>query len=136
MKRVLLSIGFIASLGAAVWVVQFVQNWTVHARTSRLNEDTENLFVALQKFKEHVGCYPNGSNAEIAKSLKGQNPKNVIILVGRKNETNDKGEIIDPWGTPLRIYFSGESILVRSAGQNKRFDDSTVEECDDFIRSN
>ena len=66
----------------------------------------------------------------------GQNAKNVIILVGRKNEVNEKGEFVDPWGTALRIYFSDAAVLVRSAGPNRRFDDSTVMEADDFIRSN
>ena len=47
-----------------------------------------------------------------------------------------KGEIVDPWGSPLRIYFAGEGILVRSAGPNKRFDDSTAVAPDDYYRSN
>ncbi|MEK7781311.1 MAG: hypothetical protein AAB370_07405, partial [Verrucomicrobiota bacterium] len=79
---------------------------------------------------------PVGGNAEVAKALQGDNSKNIIILVGRKTELNEKGEYVDPWGTPLRIYFSQENILIRSAGANRRFDDSTVLEADDFIRSN
>ena len=66
----------------------------------------------------------------------GGNPKSLIILVGRKQNVNSKGEIVDPWGTPLRIYFSGEGVLVRSAGPNKRFDDSTVLNSDEYYRSN
>ena len=58
------------------------------------------------------------------------------ILVGRKTEVNEKGEYVDPWGTPLRIYFSDNGVLVRSAGPNRRFDDSTSMEFDDFVRSN
>jgi hypothetical protein len=96
----------------------------------------DNLFAALQKYKERVGSYPVGSNAEVAKALQGANSKNVIVIVGRKNEVNDKGEFEDPWGTPLRIYFSDVGVLIRSAGPNRRFDDSTVLEADDFIRSN
>jgi hypothetical protein len=49
---------------------------------------------------------------------------------------NAKGEFIDPWGTALRIYFSDNGVLVRSAGPNRRFDDSTSIDCDDFFRSN
>ena len=101
-----------------------------------MNDNIENLFVALQKYKECVGTYPVGGNAEVAKALKGQNPKNVIILVGRKTELNDKGEFMDPWGTPIRIYFSDTGILIRSAGPNRRFDDSSSMEFDDLIRSN
>ncbi len=79
---------------------------------------------------------PKCGNAEVAKALQGKNPKNVIILVGRKTELNDKGEFMDPWGTPIRIYFSDTGILIRSAGPNRRFDDSTSMEFDDLIRSN
>jgi hypothetical protein len=108
----------------------------LNASTSKFNIDVENLFVGLQQFKEHVGSYPTGNNADILKALQGQNSKNLIVLVGRKSDLNSKGEIIDPWGTPLRIYFSGTGILIRSAGPNRRFDDSTVTACDDYFRSN
>jgi hypothetical protein len=118
------------------YAFQAWKSLSVAARTKSLNEDVVNLFDALQKYKEHVGAYPAGGNVEVAKALKGQNSKNVIVLVGRKNQMNEKGEFVDPWGTPLRIYFSDVGILVRSAGPNRRFDDSTVQECDDFIRSN
>jgi len=83
-----------------------------------------------------VGAYPLGSNAEIVKSLNGKNAKNLIILIGRKNDLNEKSEFVDPWGTPLRIYFSDNGVLVRSAGANRRFDDSTVLNNDDYYRSN
>jgi hypothetical protein len=136
MKRFLLVVGLVTVLAGVGWTFQAWKTWRVNARTAKFNEDVENLFVGLQKYKEHVGAYPIGGNAEVAKALKGQNPKNIIILVGRKNELNEKGEFVDPWGTPLRIYFSDNGILVRSAGPNKRFDDSTVMECDDFFRSN
>ena len=108
----------------------------MNARTAKFNEDIENLFTALQKYKERVGVYPVGGNSEVAKALQGANSKNVIVIVGRKNDLNEKGEFVDPWGTPLRIYFSDIGVLIRSAGPNRRFDDSTVMEADDFIRSN
>jgi hypothetical protein len=60
----------------------------------------------------------------------------VIIVVGRQLDLNEKGEFIDPYGTPLRVYFSDSGIMIRSAGPNKRFDDSNVEDCDDCFRSN
>jgi hypothetical protein len=136
MKKILIVIGLVAVIGGIVWASRAWNTWQVNARTAKFNEDVENLFVGLQKFKETVGAYPVGGNADIAKAMKGNNAKNVIILVGRKNELNEKGEIVDPWGTPLRIYFSDNGVLIRSAGPNRRFDDSTVMEADDFIRSN
>ena len=136
MKKILIAIGVVTIAVGIVWGSRAWTTWQVNARTAKFNEDVENLFIGLQKFKETVGAYPLGSNAEVAKALKGNNSKNVIILVGRKNDLNEKGEIVDPWGTPLRIYFSDLGVLIRSAGPNRRFDDSTVMEADDFIRSN
>ncbi len=123
-------------LVAAGWAFQAWNTFQVNARTAKFNEDVDNLFYALQQYKERVGSYPVGNNAEVARALLGNNPKSLIILVGRKQNLNTKGEFVDPWGTPLRIYFAGEGVLVRSAGPNKRFDDSTVLNSDDYYRSN
>jgi type II secretory pathway pseudopilin PulG len=136
MRRILVVVGLITVLAGAGWVYQTVTTFHASAKTSQFNADVDNLFRALQQYKEHVGSYPSGSNAEISKALKGRNSRNLIILSSSKENLNDKGEYIDPWGTPLRIYFSGDGVLVRSAGPNKRFDDSTVLNSDDYYRSN
>jgi hypothetical protein len=136
MKKIMIAIGVCTVAFGVLWASRAWSTLRANARTAKFNEDVENLFIGLQKYKERVGAYPIGSNAQVAKALQGNNEKNVIILVGRKNEVNEKGEFVDPWGTPLRIYFSDTGVLVRSAGANRRFDDSTVLEADDFIRSN
>jgi len=136
MKRILVIAIVLLSLGGVIWLTHCFSTWQLNANTSKFNIDVENLFVGLQQFKEHVGSYPTGNNADILKALQGQNSKNLIVLVGRKSELNSKGEIVDPWGTPLRIYFSGTGILIRSAGPNRRFDDSTAATGDDYFRSN
>lgn len=136
MKKIIAAIGVLAVVVGIVWAGRAWSTFQVNAKTAKFNEDVENLFIALQKYKERVGSYPIGGNAEVAKALEGNNPKNVIIIVGRKTEMNEKGEFVDPWGTPLRIYFSDNGVLIRSAGPNRRFDDSTVINADDFIRSN
>jgi hypothetical protein len=136
MKKIMIAIGVFTVAFGVLWGTKAWSTLRANARTAKFNEDVENLFIGLQKYKERVGSYPIGSNAQVAKALQGNNEKNVIILVGRKNEVNEKGEFVDPWGTALRIYFSDAGVLVRSAGPNRRFDDSTVIEADDFIRSN
>jgi hypothetical protein len=136
MKKVLVGIGVLTVVFGVIWASKAWTTLRANARTSKFNEDIENLFVGLQKYKERVGVYPVGGNAQVAKALQGDNSKNIIILVGRKTELNEKGEYVDPWGTPLRIYFSDVGVLIRSAGPNRRFDDSTVMEADDFLRSN
>ncbi|HTD65376.1 MAG TPA: hypothetical protein VK846_02455, partial [Candidatus Limnocylindria bacterium] len=100
------------------------------------NAEVDNLFEAFHQYKTHVGSYPMGTSAEIAKSLlEGNNPKKIIILAVKKAELNSKGEIIDPWGTPLKIYFANNEVLIRSAGPNKQFDDSKSGLIDDYYRS-
>ncbi len=138
MRKIFVAIGVITILVGSLWAARAWNTLRVNARTHEFNTDVEDLFTALQKYKERVGSYPTGGNLEVSKALQGANAKNVIIIVGssRKNNVNDKGEIVDPWGTPLRIYFSDTGVLIRSAGPNRRFDDSTVIDADDFIRSN
>ena len=136
MKRILIIIGLVTVLAGVGWAFQTWNTIRANAKTAQFNEDVDNLFYALQQYKERIGSYPVGSNAEVARALMGNNSKNLMILVGRKKDLNTKGELIDPWGMPLRIYFSGEGVLVRSAGPNKRFDDRTVRNPDDYYRSN
>jgi hypothetical protein len=136
MKKILLAIGVLTIAAGILWAGRAWNTLQVNARTASFNEEVDNLFNALQKFKERVGSYPVGGNSEVAKALNGSNSKNVIVLVGPKIHLNDKGEYIDPWGTPLRIYFSDTGVLIRSAGPNRRFDDSTVMDADDYYRSN
>ena len=96
MRKFIVAVGLVAVLVGGGYLVKAWTNMRIQARTTKLNEDVENLFSALQKYKEHVGSYPIGGNAEVAKALKGKNPKNVIILVGRKNDLNEKEDFVDP----------------------------------------
>ncbi len=138
MRQIFIAVGIVTIAIGVLWAGRAWNTLRVNARTAQFNTDVEDLFTALQKYKERVGTYPTGGNIEVSKALQGANSKNVIIIVGsaRKNNVNEKGEIVDPWGTPLRIYFSDTGVLIRSAGPNRRFDDSTVIDADDFIRSN
>jgi hypothetical protein len=136
MKKILIAVGVVTIAVGILWAGRAWNTLQVNARTANFNDQVDNLFTALQKYKERVGSYPVGSNLEICKALNGANNKGVIVLLGTKMHLNDKGEFVDPWGTPLRIYFSENGILIRSAGPNRRFDDSSVMDCDDYIRSN
>jgi hypothetical protein len=136
MKKFFVKVGIIGGVVAGIWLVYVIASVRVNARMSKLSADIENLFTGLQEYREHVGSYPTGNNAQIVKALRGQNQKNVIILVNRKSDLNDKGEIVDTWSTPLRFYFSDTSVLIRSAGPNGRFENSVAPECDDLFWSN
>lgn len=136
MKKIMIAIGILTVIVGVGWASRAWTTLRANAKTAKFNDDVENLFSALQKYKERVGAYPVGGNLEVAKALMGGNAKNIIVIVGNKNQVNEKGEFVDPWGTALRIYFSDLGVLIRSAGPNRRFDDSTVMDADDFIRSN
>jgi hypothetical protein len=136
MRKVLLVVALVAAMLVSGWAYTSYNKFRAATDMRQFNEDVNDLFDSLQKYKERAGSYPAGNNAEIVKCLQGNNPKNIIIVVGHKKNFNTKGELIDPWGTPFRIYFAGEGILIRSAGPNKRFDDSTVPNSDDYYRAN
>ena len=129
----------IAVVAAGVLVVSFMaKGWTpakrIDDRTSKFNADADNLILGLQQYKEFVGTYPSGNNISIAKALLGQTDKKVLILAVRRSNINDKGEILDPWGTPYQFYFSHNEVMIRSAGPNKVMEDSSVATADDLYR--
>jgi hypothetical protein len=136
MRKILIVIGVLTIAVGIIWAGRAWSTFRVNAKTARFNEDVDSLFFALQKYKEQVGGYPAGGNLEVAKALMGSNSKKVIVIVGNRIRVNEKGEFVDPWGTPMRMYFSDVGALIRCAGPNRRFDDSTVIDADDYIRSN
>jgi hypothetical protein len=138
MRKIFIAVGVVTIAVGILWAGRAWNTLRVNARTAQFNANVDDLFTALQKYKERVGTYPTGGNLEVSKALQGSNSKNVIVIVGssHKDNVNEKGEFIDPWGTALRIYFSDTGVLIRSAGPNRRFDDSTVMDADDYIRSN
>ena len=79
MKKFLLIVGVVGLVIAAGWGVKAFTTVQAKARNARLSSDVESLFDGLQKYKEFVGAYPKGGNAEIAKALTGQNEKKVTV---------------------------------------------------------
>jgi len=109
--------------------------WRTEEKLAKFNADAENLILGIQQYREFTGSYPTGNNAAIARALLGRTEKKVLILAVRKSDMNDKGEILDPWGTPLRFYYSENEVLIRSAGPNKVWEDSALPSADDLYRS-
>lgn len=121
-------------VGGVVWAAKAWSFRRVDAKVAKFNADCDSLIMGIQQYKEFVGTYPTGNNITIAKSLLGQTDKKVLILAVRKSDMNDKGEILDPWGTPLQFYFSHNEVMIRSAGANKVWQDSAVQLSDDLYR--
>ncbi len=134
MKRIIALVLIVMCVSGVLWVAK---GWTLKradAKVAKFNSDCDNLILGIQQYKEFVGTYPTGANATIAKALLGQTEKKVLILAVRRSDLNDKGEIVDPWGTPFQFYFSHNEVLIRSAGPNKVWEDSAIGSADDLYR--
>jgi hypothetical protein len=135
MKKTFVVVVLLVAINGALWVAK---GWTVRRldpKITKFNQDSENLILGIQQYREFVGTYPEGNNINIAKALLGQTDKKVLILAVRRNDLNDKGEITDPWGTPLQFYFSHNEVMIRSAGPNKIWEDSAIPFADDLYRT-
>ncbi len=95
-----------------------------------LERTLERVRFALRDFRTAVGENPVGTNAEITRSLLGDNLKQVKVPVPDGSTLNADGELCDPWGTPYFFHqISGKEMEVRSAGADKRMwtDDDRME---------
>jgi hypothetical protein len=135
MNRALPIVVLLLVAGVAVWFVRDRIRLRPDPQVEQFQTDADNLITGLQQYKEFVGKYPEGNLVEIARALSGQTEKKVLILATSKNQKNAKGEIIDPWGTPLQFYFAQNGVMIRSAGPNKVFEDSRVRAADDLYRT-
>jgi len=136
-KEPLLPIG-IAAIVAALAAALVTGCGYVTAKSdpaAQFNNNAENLILGLQQYKEFTGAYPVGNNVSITRAMQGKNDKKVLILSIRQTDLNDKGEIVDPWNTPFRFYFSGDEVLIRSAGPNRVWEDDVSPLADDLYRS-
>jgi hypothetical protein len=135
-KKVAQILFILVAIGGAVWGYFEFRKWQSKQNERTLGTEVDQLFEAFHKYKQIVGKYPQGSNAEIAKSIReGDNEKHLMIMAVKDSQLNAKGEIVDPWGTPLKIYFAQNEVLIRSAGPNKQFEDAKVATSDDYFRS-
>ncbi|HEV2394599.1 MAG TPA: hypothetical protein VG146_19785 [Verrucomicrobiae bacterium] len=134
MKRLITIMLVVLGVAGVLWVAK---GWTLKradAKVAKFNADCDTLILGIQQYREFTGSYPTGNNAQITKALLGQTERKVLILAVRRADLNDKGEIVDPWGTPLRVYFSNDEVLIRSAGPNKAWEDSAIGTADDLYR--
>lgn len=134
-KRIAQILFILVALGGATWGYFAVRKWQSQQNERTLSAEVDQLFEAFHKYKQIVGHYPQGSNSEIAKSIReGNNEKHLMIMAVKDAQLNAKGEIVDPWGTPLKIYFAQNEVLIRSAGPNHQFEDAKGPS-DDYFRS-
>ncbi len=67
-----------------------------------------------------MGENPVGTNAEIMHALMGHNPRQAMLGPPDGQTLNDKGELVDPWGTPYFFHqLSRDRMEVHSAGPDR-----------------
>ena len=135
MKKAIAIAVIVLGFAGVLWVAKAWTPWRTDRKILKFNVDADTLILGLQQYREFVGTFPTGNNLTIAKALLGRSDKKVLILAVRKNDMNDKGEILDPWRTPLRFYFADNEVMIRSAGPNKVWEDSDVQTADDLYRT-
>ena len=88
----------------------------------------DNARVVIHNYNAAFGENPVGDNSEITAALLGKNPKQIKFISEESGlRVNDKGEMIDAWGTPFFFHqLSAKLMEIRSAGEDKKmwtFDD-------------
>ncbi len=85
------------------------------------------LKLSFSAYRKSVGELPIGDNKSIALQLLGANSRSQKFINEKGDHLNADGELIDPWGTPLKFKLlntsEGQSLEIRSAGANRQFGD-------------
>jgi hypothetical protein len=82
----------------------------------------QNMRSAVRDYGARFGGNPFGNNREITAKLNGGNPKQIVFLKEEDGmRINQRGELIDNWGTPLFFHqISGTEMEIRSAGPDRK----------------
>ncbi len=99
-----------------------------------IDVETAQIRAALDAYQATFGAFPVGETSAVFRALRGDNPRKIVFLQCRAESVSPDGGVLDPWGTPYKVYFSGKEPLIRSAGPNKQFDGSAQKQFDDYIR--
>ena len=81
----------------------------------------DNVRSAIHNYGSMFNGNPVGVNSEITSQLNGHNPKQANFIRPEAGmRINDRGELVDPWGTPYFFHqLSGTEMQIRSAGPDK-----------------
>lgn len=83
-------------------------------------EEIENVRAMFTNYVARMGEIPIGTNAEIMKSVMGENRDRITLGPPHGQGLNEAGELVDRWGTPYFFHqMAKDSMEVRSAGPDK-----------------
>jgi type II secretory pathway pseudopilin PulG len=79
--------------------------------------------TAIEAYDTEYSEMPDASNnAHLIKVLSGDNPRKIEFISIKSSELSPDGQVLDEWGTPLRIYIDVYTkIHVTSAGRDQIF---------------
>jgi hypothetical protein len=90
------------------------QNPSIAAAFDQIN-------LMFRDYRTITGENPVGTNAEIMKAIMGGNPKSAMLGPPQGQQVNDRGELLDHWGTPYFFHQLSKDLMeIRSAGEDQR----------------
>lgn len=69
----------------------------------RVFNEVRSLRVAIEQYKSEYGQYPTGTDLQISKVLRGENPNNIVFIDWRLDQITEEGLLLDPWNHPYRF---------------------------------
>ena len=91
------------------------------ATLENVRQAIEDLDLVIRDFRSALGGNPVGDNAEITRSLRGNNLKQLKLKLPDNSPLNAEGELCDIWGTPYFFHqLSGKHMEIRSAGPDRK----------------
>ena len=80
----------------------------------------ESLRMVFRNYGQRFKGNPVGNNQEITAALAGDNPAGAHFLDPERDRINDRGELVDGWGTPYFFHqLSGTEMEIHSAGPDR-----------------
>jgi hypothetical protein len=121
---------FLALAGGAIlgWFLLSVAPTTIlAAKRAKLQNELNQVQTAFLSYYTEYAEYPvTSDNATLIKILTGltanENSRQIAFLTVKPSDENAKGELLDPWGTPLEMSVTHDGVIhLRSAGPDKIF---------------
>ncbi|MDQ6859854.1 MAG: hypothetical protein M3032_01675 [Verrucomicrobiota bacterium] len=82
--------------------------------------EVDKVNLMIRDFRTIAGENPVGTNAEIMAAVMGNNPRQAKLGPPEGMKLNEKGELLDRWGTPYFFHqLSRDHMEIRSAGPDK-----------------
>lgn len=86
-----------------------------------IEADFDQIQLMFRDYRTLAGGNPVGTNAEIMKTIMGDNPKSARLGPPEGQKINEKGELIDHWGVPYFFHQLTRDVMeIRSAGPDRR----------------